>query len=266
MLTPAKKSKLLQEIKVYKKKYLDRDITELDESGTRLMINTFLSDVLGYTHLEEIRTEYMIKGTYADYVIQASGIRHFLVEVKAYSLQLSDKHLRQTVNYGANEGIEWALLTNGKTFEFYKILFNKPIESRKIFTVDLTDSSNVKHSAELLQYLHRDSILKKGLKLLWNKCEALDPMNVASIIYSKEVMNTIKKIIKNKYGEKCDDEELEKSLNKIVFEKIDPALIKPFRSGKSDKKPKKLTKNEEVKIAASEEIEKVDDVPPPLLN
>lgn len=266
MLTPAKKSKLLQEIKAYKKKYLDRNITELDESGTRLMINSFLSEVLGYTHLEEIRTEYMIKGTYADYVIQANGVRHFLVEVKAYSLELSDKHLRQTVNYGANEGIEWALLTNGKVFEFYKILFNKPIESRKIFSVDFTDSSNLKHHVELIQYLHRDSILKKGLKFLWNKCEALDPLNVASIIFSKEVMNAIKKIIKNKYGEKCDDEELVKSLNRIVLEKLDPALIKPYRSGKSDKKPKKLTKNEEIKIASSQEIEKVEDVPPSLLN
>jgi hypothetical protein len=230
------------------------------------MINSFLSEVLGYTHLEEIRTEYMIKGTYADYVIQANGVRHFLVEVKAYSLQLSDKHLRQTVNYGANEGIEWALLTNGKVFEFYKILFNKPIESRKIFSVDLTDSSNLKQQAELIQYLHRDSILKKGLKFLWNKCEALDPLNIASIIYSKEVMNAIKKIIKNKYGEKCDDDELEKSLNRIVQEKIDPAAIKPYKSGKSDKRIKKITKGEAIKIASSEEIEKVENVPPPLLN
>lgn len=266
MLTPAKKTKLLQEIKTYKKKYLDRNITELDESGTRLMINTFLADVLGYTHLEEIRTEYMIKGTYADYVIQANGVRHFLVEVKAFSLDLSDKHLRQTVNYGANEGIEWALLTNGKIFDFYKILFNKPIESRKIFSVNLTDSSNLKHQVELIQYLHRDSILKKGLKLLWNKCEALDPMNVANIIYSKEVMNAVKKIIKNKFGEKCEDEELVKSLNRLISEKMDCALIKPYRSGKPDRKPKKLVKKEEIRIATSEEIEKVDDIPQPLLN
>jgi hypothetical protein len=266
MLTPAKKTKLLQEIKNYKKKYLDRNITELDESGTRLMINSFLSDVLGYTHLEEIRTEYMIKGTYADYVIQTGGVRHFLVEVKAFSLQLSDKHLRQTVNYGANEGIEWALLTNGKTFEFYKILFNKPIESRKIFSVDLTDASNFKHQVELIQYLHRDAILKKGLKFLWNKCEALDPMNIASIIYSKEVMNSIKKIIKSKYGEKCDDEEVIKSLNRIVLEKIDPEMIKPYRSGKSDKKPKKLPKNQEVEIGTAVDIARVDGIPPALLN
>src|ERR1700742_440601 len=123
MLTSSKRAKMLNALKAYKKKFLDKNLTELDESGTRLMINSFLSDVLGYLPIEEIKTEYMIKGTYADYVIQINGVQHFLVEVKALSLQLSEKHLRQTINYGANEGVEWALLTNGRQFDFYKILF-----------------------------------------------------------------------------------------------------------------------------------------------
>lgn len=240
MLTLAKKSKMLLALKSYKKQFLSRDLTELDESGTRLMINSFLCDVLGYLPIEEIKTEYMIKGTYADYVIQIGGVRHFLVEVKALSLQLSDKHLRQTINYGANEGIEWALLTNGKHFDFYKILFNKPIESRKIFSIDLTDASTLKHDAEHLQYLHKEAIVKKSLKQLWNKCEALDPLNVAGIIYCKEVVGVIKKLIKNKYDEKCEEADIVKSLNRIVLEKIDPTLIKPHRSAKADKRGKKV--------------------------
>lgn len=240
MLTPAKKSRMLLALKSYKKQFLNRDLTELDESGTRLMINSFLCDVLGYLPIEEIKTEYMIKGTYADYVIQIGGIRHFLVEVKALSLQLSEKHLRQTINYGANEGIEWALLTNGKHFDFYKILFNKPIESRKIFSVDLTDASTLKHDIEHLQFLHKEAIMKKGLKQLWNKCEALDPLNAAGIVYCKEVIGVIKKHIRNKYGEKCEEADIIKSLNRIVLEQIDPALIKVHRSGKSDRKGKKV--------------------------
>lgn len=266
MLTSSKKTKLLNALKSYKKKFLDRNLTELDESGTRLMINTFLSDVLGYLPIEEIKTEYMIKGTYADYVIQTNGVRHFLVEVKALSFQLSEKHLRQTVNYGANEGIEWALLTNGKHFDFYKILFNKPIESRKIFSVDLSDAVTIKTAANNLQYLHKDAIAKKSLKLLWNKCEALHPENVAGIIYSKEVIATIKKIIKNKYGERCDDDELLKSLHRIVCEKFDPLLIKPYRSSKADKKSKKIIKNDPDQFATSQEIEKIENVQTELLN
>jgi hypothetical protein len=257
MLTSSKKTKMLTALKSYKKKFLDLNLSELDESGTRLMINHFLSDVLGYLHIEEIKTEYMIKGTYADYVIQTKGIRHFLVEVKALSFQLSDKHLRQTINYGANEGIEWALLTNGKNFDFYKILFNKPIESKKIFSVDLSETANIKVAIEQLQYLHKESILKKGLKLLWNKCEAVRPENVAGILYSKEVINTVKKLIKNKYGEKFGDEEILKSLQTIVCEKFDPQSIKPFRSGKTEKKSKKNTSPKQPQLPEIEMSEKI---------
>ena len=155
MLTTSKRQKLFATLKFYRKQFLDGKVTELDESGTRLMINSFLSDVLGYKQIEEIKTEYMIKGTYADYVIQVNKTRHFLVEVKALSFELSEKHLRQTINYGANEGIEYALLTNGKSFEFYKILFDKPISSRLIFRVDLSDVSALKEATEYLQHLQR---------------------------------------------------------------------------------------------------------------
>lgn len=266
MLTASKKAKMLNALKAYKKKFLDLNLSELDESGTRLMINHFLSDVLGFLPIEEIKTEYMIKGTYADYVVQTKGIRNFLVEVKALSYDLSDKHLRQTINYGANEGIEWALLTNGRNFEFYKILFNKPIESRKIFSVDLSDASTFKSSIEQLQYLHKEAITKKSLKVLWNKCEALFPEHVAGIIYSKEVIGTIKRLIKAKYGEKCDDEDILKTLERIVCEKFDPATIKPYRAVRSDKRPKKLKENEAKQISNSEIIEKVEDIQPESLN
>lgn len=239
MLTPAKKQKMLAALKSYRKQYLDGNITELDESGTRLLLNSFLSDVLGYKPIEEIKTEYMIKGTYADYVVQVNGTRHFLVEVKALSYDLSEKHLRQTINYGANEGIEYALLTNGRNFEFYKIIFSKPIDSRKIFTLDLSDASTHKEAIEYLQHLHRDSTIKNQFKPLWNKCEATDPMNIAGVLSSEPVLNLVKKLIKVKYGEKCEEQDILNAVNKIISEKMDLTTVRPFKLGKSRQKKEK---------------------------
>ncbi|SJZ67618.1 type I restriction enzyme HsdR N-terminal domain-containing protein [Sediminibacterium ginsengisoli] len=247
MLTPSKKIKLLNGLKTYKKQYLDRGLSDLDESGTRLMINHFLCEVLGYKPIEEIKTEYMIKGTYADYVIQLGGVRHFLVEVKALSLQLSTKHLRQTVDYGANEGIDWAILTNGKTLELHRIIFGKPIDSRVMFTVDLSDAASFKKAAELIQYLHRDAIQKKSLKALWNRCEALNKMTIAGMLYSKKITDELRKIIKARYNEKCTDEEISQALNSIMQDKIDLEKIKVFKSVKAERKPKTESKNIEVR-------------------
>jgi len=265
MLTALKQQKLLTALKTYRKHFLDGNIKELDESGTRLMINHFLSNVLGYKQIEEIKTEYMIKGTYADYVIQVNAKRHFLVEVKALSFQLSEKHLRQTVNYGANEGIEYALLTNGKNFEFYKIIFEQPISSRLIFAVDLSDATGLKNATTHLQHLHKESVVKNYFKPLWNKCEATDPYNIAGIICSDTVLKCIKKLIKTKYNEKCEDEIILAAVHKIVTDKMDPVLIKPFKMGKGRvKKEKKLASISALDIVSQEpknEIETMVNVP-----
>ena len=257
MISPAKKLKLQTALKAYKKQYLDRKHAELDESGTRIMINSFLSEVLGYKPLEEIKTEYMIRGTYADYVVQLDGTRHFLVEVKAVSLDLSEKHLRQTINYGANEGIEYALLTNGRTFDFYKILFDKPIAARRIFSVDLSDMSHFKTSTEYLQYLHRDSAVKKGFQMLWNKCEATDPMGVAGVLLSVEVVSLVRKLIKLKYEERCNESDILKSIQKVITEKIDLSTVKPFKTGKS--KQRAIRKKSDGGLPEAEMIRIMDD-------
>ena len=61
MLTQNQRSNFLTALKSYKRKYLKDKYSELDESATRLMINSFLTEVLGYQELDEIKTEYAIK-------------------------------------------------------------------------------------------------------------------------------------------------------------------------------------------------------------
>jgi hypothetical protein len=236
MLSSNKKQKLIASIKSYQKKYFAKKLDDLDESGTRLLINELLSEVLCFQTIEEIKTEYMIRGTYADYVVQTKGDRHFLVEVKALSLNLSDKHLRQTINYGANEGIEWALLTNGKDIQFYKILFNKPIESKLVFKIDLSDSTKVKENAEWLQHLHREEVVKKSLDLLWNKFVALETYTIAGFLFNNTVINFLKRELKRKFKSKFEEKEIKEALTNVICTSV--MLDKVKISGSKRLKPK----------------------------
>lgn len=236
MLTKSKQRLLLSALKEYHRQYLKKVNPDLDESGTRIMINSFLTEVLGFIPIEEVKTEYMIRGTYADYVVQLKGIRHFLVEVKALSIALSEKHLRQAINYGANEGIEWALLTNGKQFDFYKIIFGKPIQEKKVFSIDLSDLSKLKENLEVIQYMHKLSVTDKGLDTLWNKSKALDPKTVAGLLHNKPVINFIKKALKKKFKNNFSDTEVIGSINRIIYESIqlDEIIQTTFRKKKKN--------------------------------
>lgn len=216
MLTNSKRQKLLSNLKAFQKQYFSKKMEDLDESGTRLLVNELLTNVLGYQTIEEIKTEYMIRGTYADYVIQTKGNRHFLIEVKALSFDLSDKHLRQAINYGANEGIDWALLTNGKEIQFYKILFNKPIESRLVFKIDLSDRTAIKESVEWLQHLHRDAVVNKSLDLLWNRFTALDAHTIAGLLFNTRVTSFLKRELKSKFKNKFEENEIKDALINMI--------------------------------------------------
>jgi hypothetical protein len=144
--------------------------------------------------------------------------------------------LRQTINYGANEGIEWALLTNGKQFDFYKILFQKPIESRLVFSLDLCDLANLKNCVDLIQFLHKDAVLSKGLDKLWQKTIALDPKNVAGLLYGKPVTNFIRRTLNKKFRHRFTEEEIETAINRVIHEQILHDDVKQVKFRKTKKK------------------------------
>jgi hypothetical protein len=251
MLNSTKKQKLLLNLKSFRKQYFSKAIQELDESGTRLLVNELLTNVLGYQTIEEIKTEYMIRGTYADYVIQTKGTRHFLIEVKALSFELSDKHLRQAINYGANEGIDYAMLTNGKEIHFYKILFNKPIESKLVFKIDLSDLTRLKDAAEWLQHLHRDAVVEKSLDRLWKRFTALDAYTIAALLFHPRVTTFLKRELRTKYNSKFDDKEVREALQNLMCISINLEKVKIKSVGKKAKaKSKALV--EAVQLVQSE--------------
>ncbi len=239
-LSASKKRKLLSALKKYRKKYLVGKYaeSELNEAATRLMINSFLTDVLGFIGIEEIKTECMIRDTFADYLIQMDGKRYFIVEVKAMSSELLDKHLRQAVNYATNdkEGIEWVLLTNGKNFDFYKILFTKPIERRKVFGLDLSDKARLKTAVECLQYMTKRLLSKRGLDYLWTKCSALDPANFSRLFYSKSIVNNLRRQIKKIYKCKFNKDDILPAITRVIEDKVEN--VQPRRERKARRKRK----------------------------
>lgn len=226
MLTTSKKKKLLGNLKAFQKKYFVKNLGDLDESGTRLLINDLLCMCLGYVPLEEVKTEYMIRGTYADYMVQIKGNRHFLVEVKALSLSLSDKHLRQVLEYGANEGVDWAVLTNGKEIHLYRIIFDKPIDAKLIFKVDIGDKTLAKEAIEKLQYLHRDSVTRKGLDLLWNRFTALEMYTIAGLLFDNSIINFLRRALKRKFKSKFGNEEIKEALTHVICNEVNMAKVK----------------------------------------
>lgn len=214
--------KLLKEqLKVYKRKYLRKEFKTLNEADTRIMTNSFLTEILGYRELEEIKTEYRIKSEYADYVIQLKRKKHFVVEVKSIELDLSEKHLRQSLAYAANEGVDWILLLNGREIQLYRVNFGKPITTTLIFKVDLMNNGDLKKAPELLWNLTKRAIEKGELESFWKRTNALEPVNLAKLIYSEEIVRRLRNDLKEQTGIYFQIEDVAKSLAQIISEKVE---------------------------------------------
>jgi len=221
MPTQSQTSAFLKKLRVYQHKYLNVKYAELDEPATRLMINSFLTDLLGYAELEEIRTEHMISGAYADYVIQVDRKKHLVVEVKAIQIDLSEKHLRQAVGYAANEGIDWVLLTNGRSFEVYKVIFKKPVTYKRLFAFDLRDSSILKDAAEGLVLLHKRFLTHGELDNFWTRFQALEPNNLCRYFYTQDIIRFLRRALKRDAGLSFSEADILDSVHEIVVTKIE---------------------------------------------
>ena len=88
---------------------------DANESDTVIIVTDMLSEVFGYDKYSEITSECSIRGTWCDLAIKIDSKFEYLIEVKAIGLELKDSYTKQAVDYSANQGTDWVLLTNAET-------------------------------------------------------------------------------------------------------------------------------------------------------
>jgi hypothetical protein len=234
--------KQIEKIKIgltqYRKRYLKEDFLSLDESATRIMINYLLTSILEFEELVDIKTEYRIKGEYADYIIELKGKKKFVIEVKSIQIDLSDKHLKQSLSYAANEGIDWIILLNGRQLQLHKVFFEKPIKTQQIFSINFLDQSTFKEAIGFISLLTKRSTEKNLLEEYWTKFEASSPKNLSRLLYSETVVKYLRKELKKATKIPFSDEFVSDSLYKIITEAVEferPSLKKKSTKQKNTK-------------------------------
>lgn len=219
MATDKQLADLTDRLKTYKRKYLRKEFQTVDESATRIMTNSLLTDVLGYKELEEIKTEFRIRSEYADYVIQLKRKKHFVVEVKAIELDINERHLRQSLSYAANEGVDWIVLTNGRQIELYRVNFGKPITTSLIYKINLLNGTDVKKAAKQIWFLTKKSVERGELEDFWKRSNALQVENLAKLLYSEEIVKRLRNDLKAETGIWFQLEDVASSLYGVITEK-----------------------------------------------
>lgn len=103
---------------------------------------------------------------------------------------------------------------------------------------------------EELAYLHRDAVVKDSLTDLWSRYSALEPLNIAGLLFSPHVVAFLKKELKNNYDSKFEDDEIIEALHEVVCAEIPAEKLKIPKF-----KPKKKKASKKVHVIAADNIE-----------
>jgi predicted type IV restriction endonuclease len=211
---------------------------DVNESDTSMIVTDVLADVFGYDKYSEVTRELCIRGTFCDLATRIDGKFQMLIEVKAIGLELKDAHVKQAVDYAANQGIEWVALTNGNLWKVFRVVFAKPIDAELVLDIDVL-ALNPKKAADLesVYLLTRESMLKSGLYAYHDHLQATNKFYLAAMVLSDAVLETVRRELRRLSDVKIEIEELREALKSEVIkreviegEKADGARKKVTRS------------------------------------
>lgn len=169
----------------------DRDVGETD---TVTIIKDMMADVFGYDKYSELTSEFAIRGTYCDLAIKLDGKLSTLIEVKAIGIELKESHVKQAVDYAANQGVDWVLLTNGIRWCVYHVFFTRPINQELVVDIDFS-AMNPKSQADLeLLYLWcKEGWQRSALGDFHTQKQALSRFFLGAMVLSEPVLEVIRR-------------------------------------------------------------------------
>ncbi len=242
---PAKiSSRIVEGLKRFQSIVESAKIRDVNESDTVVLLTGILSEILGFDKYTDITTELSIRGTYCDLALKIDGKICLLLEAKAVGLELKENHVKQAVDYAANKGIDWVILSNAVTWKVYKIVFSKPIQNILVFEVDfLKLSSRNQDDIEMMYMLTKEAICKSSLEDFYTQKQATNKFMVGNLLSSDSVLGSIRKELKQIYPDiKVTTEEIKAVL---LHDVIKRELLEGEESEEAKKKIQKAYRKKE---------------------
>lgn len=194
---------------------------DVGESDTVTIVKDMLADVFGYDKYADLTSEYAIRGTYCDLATKIDGALQTLIEVKAIGLDLKEHHVKQAIDYAANQGVDWVLLTNGQSWRVYHVIFAKPIGQELIVDIDFCAmNTRSKADVETLYLWCKEGWQRSVLGAYRDQRQALSRFTVAAVLQSDPVVSIVRRELRRLSPDvKIDLDEIQDVLLNEVFKR-----------------------------------------------
>jgi len=244
--------RIIQQLKKYQSVLAEAKNRDISESDTVVIIADMLADLFGYKKYVEITTEFAIRNTYVDLAVKVGPDIRFLIEAKAVGVSLKDPHIKQAVDYAANQGIEWVILTNGVDWHIYKVHFRQPIDKSMVYEFDILQANTRDQQLiDCLGNLTREGFAQSSMTAFWQQQQATSKFSLAALLLSPPLLQSLRRELRKiGPGIKVDEDYLKGVLQNDVLKRevveSDEAkqafdlLKRAFKSGNVKPKPRSI--------------------------
>lgn len=213
--------RIRQQMKRYQSILTDAKGRDVNEPDTVTIIIDMLADMFGYNKFTEVTKEFAIRGTYCDLAVKVGPDVRFLIEAKAIGVPLKDSHIKQAIDYAANEGIEWVALTNGVQWQIYKVQFQQPIDKTLLFEIDFLQSNP--RDPQIIEYfgnLTKEGFAQSSMTTFYQQQQVTSRFSLAELLLNEQVLNALRKEVRKVAPKlKIDTETLATTLRNEVFKR-----------------------------------------------
>lgn len=213
--------RLVAGIKKYQPILASAKTRDVGEADTVTIVKDMLADVFGYDKYSEVTSEFSIRGTYCDLAIKADGALQTLIEVKAIGLDLKDPHVKQAIDYAANQGVDWVLLTNGMCWRVYHLTFSKPIEQELVVSIDFSVlNTRSENDIELLYLWCKEGWQRSVLDEYNTQKQALSRFFVGAMLQTDPILEVIRRELRRMSPDvRIDIEQIKTVLSEEVIKR-----------------------------------------------
>ena len=186
--------RLVAGIKRYQPILASAKARDVGEADTVTVIKDMLADVFGYDKYTDVTSEHAIRGTFCDLAIKVDGHLQTLIEVKAIGIDLKDAHVKQAIDYAANQGVDWVLLSNGVVWRVYHLIFAKPIDQELVLEIDFCAlNPRLQSDIELLFLWCKEGWQKSVLGEYRTQRQALSRFVVGAMLQTDAVVDVVRR-------------------------------------------------------------------------
>jgi hypothetical protein len=165
-----------------------------DEGRTRLLVEDFLADVLGFDRNTQLSAEYLEHGACCDLALQFGGAPAMLIEVRPAGSSLDGIDTDRACRHAVDQGCSWFALTNGSVWHIHRIDYGFALTTERVLDLDLLAlDPHDPEDLDQLALLTREGWLEGRLAAFDLEQRARSPHAVAASLLTEPVLRAVQR-------------------------------------------------------------------------